>query len=442
MLLVALLVALTAVPAGALRLSCSLNSCAGIAEATTARVPFCSLPTDIKALLAAGFYQGRSPDVLGVTRGATWVTDSSGDGLPVPWPSVEAASSTRVPIVLSGVGLEPDAPDPADMQLDQVAPTISDVIGFRRPFPDVRAGTSLFAVASGEAPRLVLEVAWKGVGSEDVGASFQETPYLRQLSRRGIGTLDGTTGSLPVDPAATLTTIGTGGPPSQHGITARLVRNTEGELTPAWGAGSPGSVIAALPDDYDVGLRQEPLIGLVATSESDRGIIGKDWYQAGDHDPVSIVAGLQGQLRALTSLLSRQGFGADRTPDILALVAKGSASQLDAQLKTAVRLAARATGGSLLVVVAGTGTVASSPSGTAIDAETVTGQVDAASQVEGALVEASVPGGLFLDQDVMTHDGVTGQVAQQALAGLEGTDGGPLMADTFQGFAVSFGRYC
>ncbi|MBA3691395.1 MAG: hypothetical protein H0W82_08300 [Actinobacteria bacterium] len=438
----ALLVLVTAIPAGALRLSCALKSCSGVAGASTAKVPFCSLPGDIRTLLAAGFYQGRSPEVLGVTGGGTAVVSQEVGGPSVPWPSVSSAPSTRVPIVLSGTGLEPDVQNPSDMELDQIAPTISDVIGFRRPNPDVRAGTSLYAVASGDAPRLVLEVAWKGIGSDDLGAAYGRSPYLRQLARSGIATLNGRTGSLPLDPAAILTTIGTGGPPGQHGITGALIRNEVGGLVPAWGAGAPTSVIAALPDDYDSAMRQAPLIGLVASSASDRGIIGKDWYPGGDDDPVVVATGLGGQLRALAKMVSTGGFGADRTPDILALVASGPVSALDAQLRTAVELADRATGGSLLVVVAGTGSVTLPSSASSLGADDVTRQVDAGSHVSGALVDGSIAGGLFLDQAVMTKEGVTGQVAQQALAGLDDGSGEPLMADTFQGFAVSFGRYC
>lgn len=442
MLIVALVVLATAVPAGALRLSCVWNSCSGVAGASTARVPFCSLPGDIKTLLAAGFYPGRSPDVLGVGADRTTVVSNTEGAPSVPWPSVSSGPSTRVPIVMSGVGLEPDAENPDDMQLDQVAPTIADVIGFHRPNPDVRAGTSLFAVASGDAPRLVLEVAWKGVGSDDLGSAFQATPYLQQLLRSGIGTLNGSTGSLPVDPAATLTTIGTGGPPEQHGVTGASIRNRDGQVVPAWGPGAPTSVIATLPDDYDVGMRGAPMIGLVATSGSDRGIIGKDWYPGGDDDPVAVMSGLDGQLRALDKLLSHAGFGADRIPDILALVATGAPSALDAQLRTAVRLAMRAAGGSLLVVVAGTGSVAVPSGSSSVGADAVIRRVEVGSNVVGDLVNASVAGGLFLDQAVMTKEGVTGQVAQQALGGLDDSGGRPLMADTFQGFAVSFGRYC
>jgi hypothetical protein len=444
MLAVAALVLATAIPAGVLRLSCAWNSCSGVAGAGTAKVPFCSLPGDIKTLLAAGFYQGRSPDVLGVTGVETSVVSDAGGGLSVPWPSVSSAPSTRVPIVMSGAGLDPDAPDPDEMQLDQIAPSISDVIGFRRPHPDVRAGTSLLGVASGDAPRLVLEVAWKGVGSDDLGSAFRQAPYLKGLFRSGIGTLNGATGSLPVDPTATLTTIGTGGPPSQHGVTGASILNEDGKLVSAWGPGAPTSVIAALPDDYLYRMRHAPpLIGLVATSGTDRGIIGKDWYPGRDDDVVAIAPGIDAQLRALARMLSTHDFGADRVPDILALVGSGSVRQLDAQLRAAVELAGRASGGSLMIVVAGTGSVTShAPSSTPVGADDVMRQVDTGSNVDGALVEGSVAGGLFLDRDVMTKAGVTGQVAQQALAGLDDGSGEPLMADTFQGFAVSFGRYC
>jgi hypothetical protein len=37
---------------------------------------------------------------------------------------------------------------------------------------------------------------------------------------------------------------------------------------------------------------------------------------------------------------------------------------------------------------------------------------------------------------------VTGQVAVDALDGLTGPAGEPMLSDTFQGFAVSFARYC
>jgi hypothetical protein len=227
-------------------------------------VPFCPLPQGLKADIVAGYREGRSPDVLAVTRTSSVYGGTDDPGTP-PWPSQAGASTTQVPIMFSGTGVARDATVPEGTQLDQIAPTLSDVIGFKRPFPNVRAGVAVPGVADGEHPRMILEVALKGVGSVDLREDERAWPYLRSLMHTGAGTLHGDTGSLPLDPAATLTTIGTGGLPSQHGITGTLVRNDRGKVVRAWGPGAPPSIIATLPDDLDEAEGQRPLIGIVET---------------------------------------------------------------------------------------------------------------------------------------------------------------------------------
>jgi hypothetical protein len=59
-----------------------------------------------------------------------------------------------------------------------------------------------------------------------------------------------------------------------------------------------------------------------------------------------------------------------------------------------------------------------------------------------SVVAAAVAGGLFLDQEVLTQAGVTGQVAVDAMLDVTTAQGREMMADAFQGFAVSFARYC
>jgi hypothetical protein len=441
---VAGLVVLLAVPAAALRLSCAWNSCAAVAGTGATKVPFCSLPVDMKTLIAAGFREGRSPDVLGVTGRWTVTGGTAGGQDPtasVPWASTDSVAATRVPIVFSGAGVDDRSAIGGGAELDQIAPTVSAAIGFQVPHPEVRKGTAFPGVAGGETPRLVLEVAWKGIGSDDLSSAPDMWPALHRLLHDGVGTMDAHTGSLPVDPAATLTTIGTGGLPSEHGMTGRLVRNDSNDVVSTWGEDSPPSVIATLPDDYDYGNGERPLIGLVATADADRGIIGKHWYPDDDRDPTVIDPDPRAQVTAVTAML-RRGFGRDDVPDILALVARGAPARLDAQLRSVVTLAERASNGSLLVVVTGTGSVQPPASAGETTAAAVVRQVDDAAGVGDSLVEASVPGGLFLDQAVLTQAGVTGQVAQRALAGAVAPDGSSLMSDTFQGFFVSFGKYC
>ncbi|HEX5949868.1 MAG TPA: hypothetical protein VFZ96_02605, partial [Actinomycetota bacterium] len=58
------------------------------------------------------------------------------------------------------------------------------------------------------------------------------------------------------------------------------------------------------------------------------------------------------------------------------------------------------------------------------------------------VVAAEVTGGLFLDQTVLTEQAVTGQAVVDTLLDAETSDGETMFADAFQGFAVSFARYC
>jgi hypothetical protein len=303
----------------------------------------------------------------------------------------------------------------------------------------VRAGVAVSGVASSEQPRLVLEVALKGVGTSDVSGDPEAWPFLSSLLHAGAGTMHGTTGSLPLDPAATLTTIGTGGLPSQHGVTGTFIRNDAGEVVRAWSDRAPLSVIATLPDDLDQATSERSMIGLVATDPADHGLIGGNWYPKNDTDAVTITTGPEAVGAARTTLAN--GFGTDATTDIMAVVlARGPDD--DARLKQLVAVASRVSGGSLMVVVAGTGENGVNPSPADVAASDVIGQVEQGVAGDAPVVSAAVPGGFFLDQKTLAATHLTGDAAVQALLEATGNNGQRLMADAFQGFAVSFARYC
>jgi len=439
LLVLLLVLAAIGVPAGVLRAACAGKSCP--ADVAQARVPFCPLPTELKAKLAAGFREGRSPDVMAVT-GNHAVAGPAGAG---PWPSVaEASTVTAVPIAFFGTGIEPGAVVPRGTGLDAIAPTLSDVLGFRRPHPDVRVGTAVAGISNGERPRLVLEVAWKGVGTQELRDDPRSWRSLRSLMARGAGTVAGDTGSLPLDPAATLTTIGTGGLPSQHGITGALVRNDHGRVVRAWGPGAPFSVIATLPDDLDQAMDQRPLIGLVASDEADRGIVGGNWYVGHDRDTMVVATG--GSAVPAAERLLAEGFGRDAVPDILAVVLDGSVGSIDRRTQELVAAAERAAGGSVAVAIAGTGGGSGSDAGSTDSARIrvpdIVSQVDAGVPGAPNVVAGAVSGGLFLDQGALAKEGISGDAVVQATMGVTTPDGTRVFEDAFQGFAVSFGKYC
>ncbi|MFN2490819.1 MAG: hypothetical protein ABR529_14020, partial [Actinomycetota bacterium] len=265
--------ALLGLPAGALRVLCIGNACEVRAEASS-NTPFCSLPDKVRALVESGSYEGRSPDIMAVT-GSTLI--SGGDPFrrvtsPPLWPSTTLQESGRVPLIFAGTGVAAGANVPSGTGLDDVSETIAAIIDLRRPHAGVRSGETVEGVASGETPRLVLEVVWKGVGSDELERHPQTWPRLERLMDDGAATMDAVVGSLPLDPAATLATVGTGGLPNRHGITGTLLRRDPtsydstavdnglgSEVVRAWTRKAPTSVIATLGDHLDEKRRQKPI---------------------------------------------------------------------------------------------------------------------------------------------------------------------------------------
>jgi hypothetical protein len=402
-------------------------------------VPFCPLPEDVRTMVAAGFYTGRSPDVMGVTASSVVVGGGPPEDAGVAWPSATPPPDTRVPIAFFGDGVARGHPLPAGTGLDQIAATLADLLGFLRPFPRVRRGTTVPNVAASRPPTLIVEIVWRGVGTSDLRRSPHDWPYLRALIHVGVAdaTLDGTTGSVPLDPVAILTTIGTGGLPSQHGITGALLRDHSGAVVPAWGTGAPTSVISTLPDDLVNRMGQRPKVGLIAPDAADRGLVGDGW--AYGNDPYDVKTGSGDPLPALRRLLSG-GFGADATPDVLGVVLGGSIHRMDGWTREIVA-AVRSTGATATFALTATGTVPSS--GSAIEAGAIASQLDRTVGGPDPIVEAEVPGGLFLDQAVLAQRGLSSNAAVDAMLRMRSPSGDEkLFADAFPGFAVSFARFC
>jgi hypothetical protein len=115
---------------------------------------------------------------------------------------------------------------------------------------------------------------------------------------------------------------------------------------------------------------------------------------------------------------------------------------MDRQLKQIVSLAQRASGGSLTVVVAGTGSTTDTSSRAAVPLDRVLAPVEAAVPGSTPVIAGTVAGGIFLDQDTLAQANVSSNVAVQALQNERAPGGGDLMADAYPSFAVSFGMYC
>jgi hypothetical protein len=342
----------------------------------------------------------------------------------MPWPSTDADDHTAAPIAFWGTGVDPAASISDRAGLDDVADTVAEVIGLDRPHPQVRSGEALPGVATGDRPRLVVIAALEGVGSRDLEAG--SWPTLHRLIAKGAGTPAATILWSPLDPAAILTTIGTGGIPAQHGITGRWIRDDKGHLVRAWGKRSPPSIIATLADHLDELYRERPRIGLAAPSRSYRGLVGGNWYLDGDQDDLTFDEDIVSSTRAILS----KGYGHDSVPDLLGVVISK-----DRELHAVIRAAEKATE-DVAVVAAGTGSMSSE--GKAIDYRMV---VNRLTREFGEIVEAPAVGGLFLDQGALEETETSDDDVISALRSMRvGSE--VVFEDVFGGLAVSFGRFC
>jgi hypothetical protein len=415
--------------------------CSGTCDSgapTTSHVPFCSLPPGVRTRIAAGYQDGRSPDLLAVSAGTPIVgsaTDRPAD-LRVPWLSVDGPVASRVPLVFAGPGIQP-AELPRGTGLDSVEPTLVRLTGIAPP-SRLRTGRDLAVVQrSAGAPRLVVLVAWEGVGSADLHGVA--VPELRALLGAGAGTLSADTGSLPVDPAAVLATMGTGSLPAEHGITGTWLRTPYGgALVHAGGPTGPPAEVPTFAQELIHVTKGSSRVALVEPAVGDQGLVGTEYFVADHRRPVVDVAAPGREVAAARRLL-HGGLGTHPTPDVLGVVLRGPVPTLDRETRRVLASAAAAVGGRYLAVVAGTGS-------TAVPAGSMAG-ADAASALTRRLpaaagvIKAVVPGGIYLVK-ATAHTTVSGRDIVQALLGLPAPSRGRLMRDAFDSFAVSLGKYC
>lgn len=438
-----LVAALVGLPAGILNVLCAGNACDSRATASST-TPFCSLPRQTRDAITQGTKEGRSGEILAVS-GPTRVVGSTRPeaSLPVAWPS-SGSGTPRVPIVLWGRGIPGGTQLPDEVGLDDVAPTLAAAAGFERPHPGVRSGELLLDVArAAKPPRLLVLIALKGIGSQDIEGDIAAWPRLRQIIEDGAAATNASARSASADPVAAMTTLGTGGIPEEHGITGTVLRNDEGKLVRAWGPRSPINIIATLGDDLDEHHSNRSTIAVVGTDAGDVGLIGGRWYTQPDRDLVSMVpprsapAAVAGRA---SRLLRMSSLGNNEVPDLLGVALAGDPRELDKALGKVVAAAERVTDGAVTVAIAGTG--AASPRGNDVTAAELKRKLERRLPGGKPLIEAMLPGVIYVDQGELARRKLSDDVVLRELVGMRNRDGTAMFADAFPAIAVTFGRFC
>lgn len=421
--LFAILVVVLGLPAAGLRILCIGIDCEA-AGASDRRQPFCGLSSAIRSNLAAGYYDGRSPEVLAVTTRDP-IVRSAGTWWPNP-----ADLEVPVPIVMSGTGFREGISIDGNPTLDQIAPTIAETMDLERPHPEVRSGRPIPEVTGAGIPSLTVLMVAEGISSSQA----QQLSSVRWLASRGAASYEGRIGSLPVDPTSALTTIGTGARPAEHGITESFVRDGTGRMVAAWGRRSPTNVVATLGDHMDELSSQRAEIGLVGSFPRDRGLIGGLWYPNHDRDDVLFPAPDPKRIAdSAVSMLADPKWGSDGTTDLLAVALRGEAADIDEAMTRIMTAAQEATGEASFVFTA----VGNAPESRAVRARSlIRTHLD-----DPGLVERTGAAGIYLDQKVMAERQASDNEVISRMRTWE-REGEPILLDVFPARAVVLGRYC
>ena len=192
-------------------------------------------------------------------------------------------------------------------------------------------------------------------------------------------------------------------------------------------------IIATFAEDLDRAAHEEAQVGLVATSTSDRGLIGGSWYPDADHD---LVVTTSHPTVAVERFLTG-GFGTDAQPDVIGVVLRGPVGSMDRATRTIVDTVSEHVPDATFAVTA---TGSRAPLADAVPADTVVQQLQGS--LNAPVVTALAAGGLFLDERRVASSGIGAGAVASALLERSAPGGEALFADAYPAYSVALARYC
>jgi hypothetical protein len=230
-----------------------------------------------------GYVPFRSPDILFIPHEPNYVGTAAAPVHSGPWDYL-----AEVPLVFYGPGhisSVGDVDEPATMA--DVAPTTAALIGFAGlPKRDGRILREALSSRRPAPPRLVVTVVWDGGGRNVLGTHRRSWPFLRALMRRGASYTRMTIGSSPSVTPPIHTTLGTGAFPSTSGIPGLTTRVAGPQyVDPFLGLDPSGILVPTLADLYDKKKGNRPIAGMLAVANWHLGMIGHGAsHPRGDRD--------------------------------------------------------------------------------------------------------------------------------------------------------------
>ena len=252
----------------------------------------CSLPPEQLRRTLRGYYQGRSPELTFVAKEPHYfgdfkrITTHSG-----PWGYVQRVPLVLYgPGYIRARGsMDLDR----EVTVADLSPTFAELIRTpfpeRRPGRVLRGALLPRDERVTKRPRLVVTVVWDGGGWNTLNEWPETWPNLKRLIDGGVSIEGATVGSSPSVTPAIHATMGTGTFPASHGIVS-IPQRRNGRIEDSWADHSPHNLLVkSLADLYDPRTRNRAKVGLVAEQDWHLGMIGHGAFTPGGDKDVAVL---------------------------------------------------------------------------------------------------------------------------------------------------------
>lgn len=263
----------------------------------------CDLPEDELVRVWRGLYPRRSVDLSMVAQPPNYIGTFDLNSHTGPWDYLQ-----NVPLVFYGPSHVKAMGEVEGLEnLTSVYPTAGALTGVDLPERDGRVLSEIIK-PSETPPKLILTIAWDGVGRNVLERWPDRWPNLARMERDGVSFVDASVGSSPSQTPTVHATLGTGAFPNAHGITS--INQREGsEVTEVFLERDMSALEeSTYGDDIDAALDNEPRVGLLAWVSWHIAMMshGTAW-SGGDADEVVMVD--------KTGAATTQATGPFTTPD-------------------------------------------------------------------------------------------------------------------------------
>jgi hypothetical protein len=165
-----------------------------------------------------------------------------------------------------------------------VAPTMAEYLRYDFDAPDGAPMREALRSEAERPPRMIVVMVWDGGGRNVLSEHPGAWPVLRSLIPKGVWYENAEVGSSPSLTPAVHTTLGTGAFPRRHGVVDARVE-FRGELARPESTWPEVLSLPTLADIYDRALNNRPLVGVVASLNWHLGMVGHGSYlEGGDKD--------------------------------------------------------------------------------------------------------------------------------------------------------------